>query len=127
MKRTFLICALALVAACSKSGPSGPTGDVIDAWKKAGLEVGDFAAADGKGIGATSCSVGQVGGIETTLCEFPDAETAKKGEKAGLVQVGDATGASMAQGKMLLIVADRTKSDPTGKKIKDLVSTFRSR
>jgi len=117
----------ACLAACGKAGPSGPTGEVIDAWKKAGLDASGFGSSDSKGIGGGTCSSGKVSGIETTICEFGDADAAKKAEAAGLTQVGDATGAAIAQGKLLLVVADRTKADPTGKTIKQLAAAFRNR
>jgi hypothetical protein len=127
MRRVLLFVLAVLVPACGSSAPPGAAGEVVAAWKKAGLDVSDFAAADGKALGATSCFAGKVAGVEATVCELADADAAKRAEKPALAQVGDATGAALAQGRLLLVVADRAKADPTGKKIKDIAAAFRNR
>ena len=122
------IVALMLVAgaACGKGDPSGPTGDVISAWQRAGLEPTAFEPVDAKALGGT-CRAGKVKGIETTVCEFPDAAAAKRAEVTALAQVGEATGAAIAQGRVLLVVADRARTDPNGKSIKEIAKVFRNR
>jgi hypothetical protein len=126
MKALRLAALCFAAAACGRSGPSGPVGDVVDAWKKAGLDPAPFVPAE-KPLPGGTCSAGKVSGLEVMVCEFADADSAKKAEAAGLAQVGDATGAALAQGKLVLVVADRGKSDPSGKKIKDLAAGFRNR
>jgi hypothetical protein len=120
------IVALLLAAACGKGEPSGPTGDVISAWQRAGLEPTAFEPVDAKGLGGT-CRAGKIKGIDTTLCEYADAAAAKTAEAAGLAQVGEATGASIAQGRVLMVLADRTRADPNGKNIKEIAKVFRNR
>jgi hypothetical protein len=110
-------------AAC---GNSGPAGDFTNAWKLAGLDPQGFTTVDAKTLGG-KCQAGKVSGVETTLCEFDNAEAAKQAEPAGLAQVGDTTGAALAQGKYLLVLADRGRTDPNGKKIRDIASSFRNR
>jgi hypothetical protein len=68
-----------------------------------------------------------VGGVELTLCEYDDESRAKKHEAAGLDLVGEATGSSLAQGKLLLVVADRGNVDKDGKRIDTITRTFRGR
>jgi hypothetical protein len=117
-----------VAAACQGGGQGGSgTSDLVDAWKKSGLEPSSFVAADGKAIGAQGCQTGKVSGVETTVCDYPDVDSARRAETAGLTQVGEATGASLAHGKQLLVVADRGKVDNNGKTIKLIASTFRNR
>jgi hypothetical protein len=112
-----------LVAGC---GNSGPAADFTNAWKLAGLDPQGFNSVDAKNLGG-KCQAGKVSGVDTTLCEYETADAAKQAEAAGLAQVGETTGASLAQGKYLLVVADRGRSDPNGKKIRDIAAAFRNR
>lgn len=126
VKRIVLLALLA--AACSKSeGPGGAIADVIAAWQKAGLETSTFATVDGKALGDGTCRAGTVRGVATTLCEFKGAADAKRAEAAGLSQVRDTTGLALAEGKLLLVVADRDRKDPSGKTINEIAKTFRNR
>jgi len=49
------------------------------------------------------------------------AAEAKAAEDAGLTWVGDTTGASQAAGKVLVVVADRRKGDPSGRTINQMM------
>ncbi|MBL0214317.1 MAG: hypothetical protein IPQ07_10560 [Myxococcales bacterium] len=103
----------------SPAGESGPRDAVIDAWKKGGLTPSPMTAATvtvGK-----DCQSGTVGAVDVLLCVFPSAAEAKVAEDAGLGWVGDATGASQAYGSVLVAVADRRKSDPSGRTINQLM------
>ena len=93
------------------------------AWKAAGLEPSQFEKTDTK-LGGT-CQKGSVNGVDTILCEFKDASAAKEAEPKGLELVGETTGASLAKGRMLLVVADRKNADPNGKHIQQITKTFR--
>ena len=121
--RTSLVLVLALAAAvgCSKEkkGPSSKDG-VIEAWKKGGLEPSAFTAAKTE-IGK-DCSSGTVNKVEVLLCTFASEKEAKEAEDKGLQWVGDTTGASQAQGEILIVAADRKKADPTGKTINQLLT-----
>ena len=116
---------LAVLAACG-SGASGSVGDVITGWQQAGLEPASFQAADVKALGGR-CQAGKVKGVDATVCEFDDADKAKRAEAAGLGLVGEATGAALSQGKLLLVLADRSRTDPTGKNIQAIAKVFRNR
>ena len=121
--RTSLLLVLALAAAvgCSKDkkGPSSKDG-VIEAWKKGGLEPSAFA--DAKTDIGKSCSSGTVNKVDVLLCTFSSEKEAKEAEDKGLQWVGDNTGASQAQGEILIVAADRKKADPSGKTINQLLT-----
>lgn len=125
-----LLCPMLLVsiAACSKGGNHGSsaTASVITAWKDAKLTPTDFAAVAGGELGG-SCRAGHVDGLETLLCEYPDAKAAKAAEAAGLARVGETTGTAIAKDKLLLVVADRKKVDPEGRRLNLIAKTFRGR
>jgi len=120
MRWTLLI-VLALAAGCSKS-KSGPTSKdgVIAAWKKGGLEPSAFTAA--KTDVGKDCTTGTVNKVDVLLCTFANEKEAKEAEDKGLQWVGDTTGASQAQGEMLIVAADRKKADPSGKTINQLLT-----
>jgi hypothetical protein len=100
---------------------------VLATLKSAGLAPGAMTTFDGDSLGGATCRRGPVSGIETTLCAFDDPSRAKKHEEAGLALVGEATGAALAEGKVLLIVADRDGIDKDGKTIDRITRAFRGR
>lgn len=124
-----LVAGLGAAAGCSRSGAAsrggGSAGAAVAAWKAAGLSPSEFAPVDGAAYGAGQCRAGTVDGVETTLCEFPDEAAAKAAEKHGLAAVGEATGAALASGRLLLVVADRKHADPNGRRINQIAKTFR--
>ena len=120
MKRLLIIAAL-VVCACGKSSKS--SGEIVKAWKKAGLSPSEFKTADTK-LGG-KCEAGTVNDIDTILCEFKDDAEAKQAQDKGLQIVGETTGASLAKGRMLLVVADRKNADPNGRRIQEITKTFR--
>ena len=118
MRRALLL--VVVIAGCHKtSGPTSRDG-VIDAWKKGGLQPSAFTEAK-TDIGK-DCASGTVNKLDVLVCTFPSDKEAKAAEDAGLKWVGDTTGASRAQGDVLIVVADRKKADPTGKVINQIVS-----
>ena len=118
--RHALLITIALVA-CS-NGKSGPTSrdGVVDAWKKGGLEPSPLTEA--KTDVGKKCSSGTVNKVDVLVCEFDSEADAKAAEEKGLAWVGDTTGASKAQGEMLIVVADRRKADPSGRTINQLIT-----
>ena len=116
-----LLVAVAAAAGCSK-GKSGPTSrdGVIAAWKKGGLEPSAFTASK-TDIGK-DCSAGTVNKVDVLVCTFGSEKEAKDAEDKGLQWVGDTTGASQAQGEMLIVAADRRKADPSGRTINQLLT-----
>ena len=122
------LAALAL-AACGNDRPSPPAGrdGVLAAWKQAGLTVSAMSEADGKALGGGDCRAGTVSGLDVTLCSYGSDKAASAAQDAGLTSVGSATGASLAQGSMLLVVADRRNADPSGRTIDQITKAFRGR
>jgi hypothetical protein len=126
MARSWILVAALLAAACGKSD-SEAAASVISAWERAGLAPSKFVEVDGNAFGGGKCRGGAVSGIAATLCEYPDAEAARRAEKTGVAQISDATGLALAQGKLLLVVADRERKDPSGKSINQIARAFRDR
>ena len=121
MRTLVFVLAVCAFAGCSK-GNGGPTSKdgVIAAWKKGGLEPSAFTAAKsdvGKG-----CTTGTVNKVDVLLCTFANEKEAKEAEDKGLQWVGDTTGASQAQGEVLIVAADRHKADPSGRTINQLLT-----
>lgn len=118
--RAWLVAAAVLVA-CSKEGADRPSSRdaLIAAWKQAGLEPSAFTPATTP-VGK-DCASGTVSGLDVLICMFPTEPEAKAAEPQGLTWVGDATGASRAAGAVLVAVADRRKTDPSGRTINKLI------
>jgi len=109
-----------LIAGChKKSGPTSRDG-AIEAWKKGGLEPSAFTET--KSDLGKDCATGTVNKLDVLVCTFASDKEAKAAEDAGLKWVGDTTGASRAQGDVLIVVADRKKADPNGKIINQIVT-----
>ena len=92
---------------------------VVDAWKKGGLSPDKLVAA--KVDFGKDCRAGKVDGVDVLVCVYPSATEAKAAEKPGLAWVGQTTGASQAHGALLIAAADRTKADPNGKTINQIM------
>jgi hypothetical protein len=133
---TFVVAALAnaavalWLAGCDKGGgPGGAarTDDaLIGAWRKAGLEVSARTPVVAAPYSAVACRGGTVSGVDVVLCSYDSGEDATAAEELGLKAVGPATGASLSRGTRLLVVADRRKSDPTGRTIDSILRAFRT-
>ena len=117
--RSLLLIAIACFA-CSKDGGATSRDGVVAAWKKGGLAPGELKAA--KVDFGGDCATGTVSKLDVLVCTFKTEKEAKDAEDAGLKWVGDYTGASKAQGEMLIVVADRKKVDPHGKVINQVVT-----
>ena len=129
-----------LAGGCEESGDSGlpakveiegPLAPVFAAWNDAGLAMADFrpvddeASAVGVDLGEGDCQTGQIEEIASVVCSYPSPQAAEAAQEAGLELVGAATGAALANGSLLLIVADRQDADPDGRRINDITKTFR--
>ncbi|MHB8876207.1 MAG: hypothetical protein ACYC8T_21155 [Myxococcaceae bacterium] len=119
-RRTGLALAAALLTACS----SDPSASARGAWRKSGLEVGEFHDAADR-LKGSRCSAGRVAGLDVTVCEFPDAAAAARAESSGYELLDGATGLSLASGRSLLVVADWTGVDPDGRKLNEVALAFR--
>ena len=117
--RSWILIALA-VAACSKEKGATSRDGVLAAWKKGGLDASALTAA--KSDVGSDCASGTVSKLDVLVCTFKTPKDAKDAEDKGLAWVGDNTGASQAQGEMLIVVADRKKNDPQGKVINQVIT-----
>ena len=129
---TRALASLLLVAALGCDQDSGKTAAaprsdeaVIGAWKKGGLEVSAMTTIDASPYSAVSCRGGTVSGVDVVLCTYDSGEDATAAEDLGLATIGGATGASIAHGPRLLVVADRRKADPSGRTIDALIKAFK--
>lgn len=120
MRSWLLIALLAAAGACSKSKGATSKDGVVAAWKKGGLDASELKEA--KTSVGNDCSQGTVNKLDVLVCTFKTAKDAKEAEDKGLEWVGDTTGASKAQGEMLIVVADRKKNDPQGKVINQVIT-----
>jgi hypothetical protein len=102
------------------AGGTDPRTAVIDAWKAGGLTAGALEPAQAAGVG-TDCKSTNVKALELLLCVYPSADAAKAAEEPGLAWVGSATGAVKSSGTVLVAVADRRKTEPSGKTINQLL------
>ena len=119
--RIWLPIALALAAgACSKGKGATSKDGVVAAWKKGGLDASPLT--DAKTSVGSDCAQGTVSKLDVLICTFKTDKEAKEAEDNGLEWVGDTTGASKAQGEMLIVVADRKKLDPQGKIINQVIT-----
>jgi hypothetical protein len=118
--RNWLVIAIALTACSKDKGGATSRDGVVEAWKKGGLEASALAAA--KTNVGTDCASGTVSKLDVLVCTFKTDKEAKEAEDKGLEWVGDNTGASKAQGEMLIVVADRKKVDPQGKVINQVIT-----
>lgn len=112
---------IVLLVACTKQGRGSVSRDeAIAAWKKAGLQPSAFTtvAVDfGK-----DCASGTVNNLDVLVCTYASGAEAKAAEDTALKWVGDYTGASKAQGPVLIAVADRHKADPSGRTIHQVLT-----
>jgi hypothetical protein len=130
----FVIALAASAAACStKEGGKATAKPVTSAdalqvkLLAAGLQLGTMAPVEVAALSGGTCKRGEASGVEVTLCEYPDAARAKKLEAVALDIVGDTTGSALAEGKLLLVVADRKNVDKDGKRIDTITRAFRGR
>ncbi|MEO8846688.1 MAG: hypothetical protein ABI591_27320 [Kofleriaceae bacterium] len=117
---------LVVVAACGKGDGTGtgstPRDSVLAAWKTAGLAPSAFTAVQNSPVGK-DCAQGTVNNIDVLVCNFASEAEATAAVDAGLKWVGDTTGISTPKGKVLVVAADRKKSDPSGATINKLMKT----
>lgn len=114
----LLLGALVLGTGCSSG-----TDDVLKAWKASGQTPGAFTDAGAKLEGGT-CREGSLSGLAALLCEFSDAEAATAAAEAGWALVGSDVGSSLASGKLVLVLSDPRKEDPSGRRLDSVIKTF---
>jgi hypothetical protein len=121
MRKILFAVAVVAGAGCGKDAPKGNAARdaVVDAWKKDGLVASKLAPLTTP-VGK-DCQAGTVGAIDILLCVYPTDAEAKAAKDAGLAWVGETTGLAEPRGTVLVAIADRKKSDPSGKTINRLI------
>lgn len=113
------VAVVGFVAACG-SGGNGSRDALIAAWKAGGLAPSAFTAVKDSPVGK-DCQAGTVNNVDVMVCSYPSADAAKAAQDLGLKWVGDTTGIATPKGSLLIVAADRKKSDPKGDTINKLV------
>ncbi len=127
-----LLTALALVALSSASCKHATDGavqlaQVVAAFDKAGWKASALGPMEPGKMSAQSCVGGTLAGLDAMLCEYGAAEAVLRGKKAAETWVGNAvTGVALSNGRTVLALADRTRSDPTGKSIHEISRAYGS-
>ena len=122
--RTFGWFAVSLFLFACESKPETPKNEAVAMLEASGLKAEGLTDAAGMIAGA-QCQQGKIDGIDAALCQFPDESAAKAAEQSGLGWVGEAhAGTAVSSGRALLVLADRGKTDPTGKRIDEITKAF---
>ena len=117
-KRLIALAALTLVGCTSQ------VERVTKIWSEGGQSSTEFTDV-GEKIKGGKCSAGTVAGMSATICEFGSSDEAAKAQEEGWALLGGAVGSSVAAGKVLLVIADAKKEDPSGRRLNELISSFR--
>ena len=122
--RIHLLFAISLFALACESKSEAPKNEAVAKLEAAGLQAEGLTEANGMIPGA-QCQQGKIDGIDAAVCQFADEAAAKKAEEQGLGWVGDAhAGTAVASGRALLVLADRSQADPSGKRIDEISKAF---
>lgn len=105
---------------------------VTEAWTAQGFDTVSVVNVDADPWAAGACSQGVVSGLDVLICEYENDESLGSGSQkisAGWDEESVPTGAlvrTTQPSRTILAVADRSKSDPSGRTIARLISTFQS-
>jgi len=134
-----LVCLLSFPGGCRKetaplpppAHPGGTlrAGDVLAAWRSAGLAPEGFATMTPSPYGAAYCERGLVHGLDTILCEFEREETLKSAVKLVKQQWATfevSTALAVPNRRTVLFVADRGRREPSGRSMGQMAKIFTS-
>ena len=119
--------AVVVAAGCAKKPTPGGVRleQISEAFSAAGLHVAGFVPTDPTPFSATRCVDGRVDDVDTVVCEYGSSDALALGKRAGEQWAGNATTASvLGNGRTLLAVADRARTDPNGKTIHRITQAF---
>ena len=108
--------------ACGEDKAADPSNDIVESWKKAGLDPIELSEPSEDKAG--SCVRGKVAKLHVELCTYSDALAADSAKEAGLAKFGSATGAALVRDRYLLLVSDVDRVDVHGKTLNTLAKTF---
>jgi hypothetical protein len=93
--------------------PEDPLADLIEAWRRAGLEPSPFAAVKHEVLADGDCRRGAVSGVDVIVCRFATAERAQAARKGSLrVTKGQGAASANVSGRRLLVAQSRQRRDP---------------
>jgi hypothetical protein len=122
------VAVIAAISGCNKEGSvSAAAEKFVGAWKAAGLEPGTFSKVDSADFGGGDCQSGKVSGLDITLCQHASADKARSVQAQALKQVGNNTGYALVNGELVLVVADRGKTDPSGRTMNKVARAFQGK
>ena len=120
-----LVLSLFAVAACDSKTET--QNEAVAHLASVGLEAEGLTEANGM-IDGAKCQQGKIDGIDAAICQFPDDAAAKAAEQSSLGWVGEAhSGTAVSSGKALLVLADRSQADPSGKRIDEITKKFKGK
>ena len=98
---------------------------VTAAFDRAGWKASAMVSSDPAKLSAQRCLAGPLASVDAIVCEYGSAEALARGKKAIEAWVGSAvTGVALENGKTVLGLADRGRSDPHGQSIHDISKAF---
>jgi hypothetical protein len=98
---------------------------VIAAFNKAGWKASELRSTDPGRMSAQKCVEGTLAGVEALICEYGGAEAVLRGKKAVEGWVASAvTGVALGNGRTVLGLADRARTDPVGKSIHEISQVY---
>lgn len=124
------LCAVVLLVVSALPACQRRPDDPLEAARKslehAGHRLGAFTPAAGSGLPARRCEAGHVDGVEALLCEFADEESARRAGSGAGGWIGTAaTGLTVSEGRVALVLADRDRTDPAGRTLSKVAKSFR--
>ncbi len=117
----------AITGGCKKAAPGGVHLDEVRAaFAEAGWKTDSFQPIDAQQFSAQKCVTGKIEQIEAVLCEYGSAEAVQQGKRGAETWVATAvTGAALDNGRTVLALADRARTDPNGKMIHRITKAYR--
>jgi hypothetical protein len=93
--------------------PEDPLADLVEAWRRAGLEPRPFAVVTHAALADGDCRRGAVSGVDVIVCRFATAERAQEARKGSLrVTKGQGAASAHVSGQRLLVAQSRQRRDP---------------
>lgn len=119
-----------VLASCGDKAAVAPASDVATLVapitdKLTGQRVAGFVARDAAALGATACAVGEVDGLELTICDYGDPAVGAKAMRS--VVAGAQSGALRVYGTRVVALADRAKVDPRGQAMNRVLAALDGR
>jgi hypothetical protein len=130
-RRYLVLLTAALGVGCGRPHVKGTVAveTVLKAWTAEGFDTKGVVNLDPDNWSAGACSRGTVSGVDVLMCEYATDEALAVGEKKIMTDWAEesvGTGAAVHVSRTILAIADRNKTDPSGRTIARLIKTFRA-